>query len=92
MTSWAKTLGTTVDIRTLQADPNRGSFSVFNKHLTAIVYMKEGGSVSTGNGIPIYPGGNVGLSLKDDGKSVQEPWSMISDTANTEIVIFEGSK
>lgn len=91
MTSWAKTLGTAVDIRTLQADPHRGSLSVFNKHLTAIVYMKEGGSVSTSNGIPVYPGGNVGLNLRDDGETVQEPWSMISDTANTPIVIFEGS-
>ena len=92
MTSWAKTLGTTIDIRTIQADPKRISFAVFNKHATAIAYMKEGGQVSTSNGIPIYPTGSVAVTLEEDGKSVQEAWSFISDTANTDIVIFEGSK
>lgn len=91
MTSWAKTIGTTVDIRTIQADPNRISFNVFNKHATAIVYMKEGSEVSADNGIPVYPGGNAGLTLRDDGKTVTEAWSMISDTADTPIVIFEGA-
>lgn len=90
MTSWAKTIGTTVDIRTIQADPTRKSFAVFNKHATAILYMKEGGEVSTENGIPIYPTGNVSLSLEEDGKTVQEAWSLISDTALTGVVIFEG--
>ena len=92
MTSWAKTIGTTVDRKTIQSDPNRVSFAVFNKHGTAIVYMKEGSEVSVANGIPIYPGGNVGLSLREDGKSVQESFSMISDTVTTPIVIFEGSE
>lgn len=79
-----------MDIGTIQADPNRKSFAVFNKHATAILYMKEGRSVSTSNGIPIYPKGNVSLNTLEDGKTIQETWSFVSDTADTEIVIFEG--
>ncbi len=52
--------------------------------------MKEGGQVSEASGIPIYPTGSRSVSLEEDGKSVKEPWSFISDTANTDIVIFEG--
>lgn len=92
MTSYAKTIGTTVDIRTIAVDKNRKSFSVFNKHATAIVYMKEGGQVSPASGIPIYPTGNVSVTLEEDGTSVYEAWSFISDTALTDIVMFEGSK
>jgi len=55
-----------------------------------MVYMKEGGQVSTSSGIPIYPKGNVSLSLVEDGETVKEPWSFISDTPATEIIIFEG--
>lgn len=92
MTSYAKTIGTTVDIKTIQADPKRVSFTVFNKHATAILYIKEGGMVAPANGIPIYAGGNAGLSLREDGDTVREPWSMISDTVDTPIVVFEGGK
>lgn len=91
MTSWARTIGTAVDIRTIQADPTRKSLAIFNKHATAIVYMKEGGEVSTSNGIPIYPKGNISLNTLEDGETVQEAWSTVSDTADTGIVIFEGS-
>jgi len=52
--------------------------------------MKEGNEVSTVNGIPIYPTGNLSLNLLEDGDSVKEAWSFISDTADTEIIIFEG--
>lgn len=68
------------------------SFAVFNKHATAILYMKEGKEVSTINGIPIYPKGNVSLNYIEDGDTIREEWSMISDTADTPIVVFEGSK
>lgn len=91
MASFPRTIGTTVDIRTIAVDKNRKSLSIFNLHATAVVYMKEGGEVSSSNGIPIYSKGNISLTLTEDGKSVQEAWSFISDTANTPIVIFEGS-
>jgi len=90
VTSYSKTIGTTVDIRTIVVDKSRKSFAVFNKHATAIVYMKEGGQVSPTSGIPIYPTGNLSLSVVEDGKTVKEAWSFISDTINTGIVIFEG--
>ena len=90
MTSFAKTIGTTVDIRTIAVDRNRKSFAVFNKHVTAIVYMKEGNQVSAHSGIPIYPKGNASLSVIEDGDTVKEAWSFISDTVDTPIVIFEG--
>ena len=92
MTSFAKTIGTEVDIKTIQADPNRMSFAVFNKHTTATLYIKEGGQVSISSGIPIYPTGNLSITFIEDGETVREPWSMVSDTADTEIVVFEGSK
>lgn len=91
MTSWAKTIGTTLSIGILQADPTRKSFAVFNKHATASLYMKEGREVSVDNGIPIYPKGNVSLNLLEDGESVQEAWSFVSDTADTGMVVFEGA-
>lgn len=92
MTSWAKTLGTTIDISTVSADPKRTSLAIFNKHSTAIVYIKEGREVSADNGIPVYPTGSVSLSYIEDGESIREAWSMISDTGSTPIVVFEGSK
>jgi len=55
-----------------------------------MVYMKEGSQVSPASGIPIYPTGNVSLSLIEDGDTVKEAWSFISDTVLTGIVIFEG--
>lgn len=92
MTSWAKTIGTEIDIKTIQSDPKRISFAIFNKHTSAIMYVKEGSEVSTLNGIPVYPNGNVSLTYLEDGDTVREAWSTISDTPNTPIVIFEGSK
>ena len=92
MTSFAKTIGTTVDIKTIQADPKRVSFAIFNKHITATLFIKEGGQVSAASGIPIYAKGNLSITYVQDGDTVREPWSMISDTADTEIIVFEGSK
>lgn len=54
--------------------------------------MKEGGRVSAASGIPVYPNGNVGLNFQQDGRTVKESWSLISDTADTPIVIFEGQE
>lgn len=71
-------------------DRSRVSLTVFNVHPTAIAYMKEGGEVSSGNGIPIRPNGNVGLTFRDDGELVWERWVIISDTASTGIVVVEG--
>lgn len=90
MTSSAHLIGTTKDIRTIKADPNRKSLTFFNTHTSAILYFKEGGSVGLLNGIPIYAKGFVGLTLRDDGASVQEPYSFISDTLNTRLIVFEG--
>lgn len=90
MTSTPRTIGTTMTIRAIQADGLRKSLTFFNTHATAIVYAKEGGSVGLLNGIPIYPQGSLGVSLEDDGKSVTEPWSLISDTADTRVIVFEG--
>lgn len=92
MTSTPRTIGLTVNIGTIRTDPKRLSFAVFNKHATAIVYIKEGKEVSATNGIPVYPTGNISLNYLEDGETVREEWSMISDTADTPIVVFEGSK
>lgn len=92
MTSTPRTIGLVASIAAIKASPNRVSLSIFNKHATAIVYMKEGGRVSAASGIPVYPQGNNSLNLLEDGKTVQESWSLISDTIDTPIVIFEGSK
>ncbi|MBA7537269.1 hypothetical protein ES705_29536 [subsurface metagenome] len=92
MTSTPHIIGITIDVGTVKADPKRMSFAVFNKHGTAVVYIKEGKEVSAVNGIPIYPNGNVSLNHIEDGETVHEEWSMISDTATTPIVVFEGSQ
>lgn len=90
MASYSRIIGTTEDIQTIKVDENRKSLAIFNTHITAIVYMKEGSSVGPLNGIPIYPQGNASLNLLEDGKSVYEAWSFISDTAGTRIIVFEG--
>jgi len=90
MASYSRIIGLAEDIRTIKVDENRKSLAIFNTHATAIVYMKEGNSVGLLNGIPIYPTGNASLNLIEDGKSVTESWSFISDTVDTRIIIFEG--
>lgn len=90
MASYSRIIGTTEDIQTVKVDENRKSLAFFNTHVTAIVYIKEGSSVGELNGIPIYPQGNISLNLIEDGKSVTEAWSLISDTITTRVIIFEG--
>lgn len=90
MASYSRIIGTTEDIQTIKVDRNRKSLAIFNTHTTAIVFMKEGSSVGILNGIPIYPQGNVSLNLLEDGKSVQDSWSLISNTITTRVIIFEG--
>lgn len=92
MTSTPRSIGITTVISAVRVNPNRISLAIFNKHATAIVYMKEGGRVSAASGIPIYPTGNISINLIEDGSTVTENWSLISDTPDTPIVIFEGSK
>ena len=90
MASFPKTIGTTVDIRTIAVDESRKSFAVFNTHDTQTIYIKEGGEVSPSNGIPVYAGGNISLNALEDGHSVKEAWSFIASGADTPCIIFEG--
>lgn len=90
MPSIAHSVGTTIYPAILVQDPLRMSFSVFNKSATAIIYIKEGKEVSATNGIPVYPRGNFGLVKTEDGDPVGEEWCAISDTASTNVVVFEG--
>lgn len=90
MASYSRIIGTTEDIQTIKVDENRKSLAIFNTHGTAVVYMKEGSSVGLLNGLPIYPNGNLSLNLLEDGKTVHEAWSLISDTPATRVIIFEG--
>jgi len=90
MASYSRIIGLTEDIQTIKVDENRKSLAIFNTHATATVYMKEGSSVGLLNGIPIYPNGNISLNLLEDGKTVHETWSLISDTISTRVIIFEG--
>lgn len=90
MASYSKVIGVTEDIRTVKVDPNRKSLAIFNTHATATIYMKEGSSVGLLNGIPVYPKGNVSINTLEDGETVKESWSLISDTASTRVIIFEG--
>ncbi len=68
---------------------NRKSLSFFNTHNTAICYIKDGKGVSTTNGIPVYPKGNVSLNFIEDGDTVFEAWWAIG-TASLTLVVFEG--
>jgi len=68
----------------------RKSLTIFNTHATAILFFKEGGEVSTSNGIPIYPGGYAGLTFREDGEYVQERFVIVSDTATTPCIVVEG--
>ncbi len=90
MTSTPLTIGLTKTIGAIRLSPNRVSFGVFNLHGTAILYIKEGKEVAIASGIPIYPNGNFALNRREDGKSVTEEYSLVSDTATTLVRIFEG--
>lgn len=68
----------------------RTSLTIFNTHATAILYFKEGGEVSSTNGIPIKAGQSGGITFIDDGEYVWERFVIISDTANTGVVVVEG--
>ena len=68
----------------------RRSLTVFNTHATATLYVKEGGVVSSSNGIPVYAGGYIGITLEEDGEYVHERFVIISDTATTTYIVVEG--
>ena len=68
----------------------RQSLTVFNTHATATLYVKEGGEVSTSNGIPVYAGGFIGMTFEEDGEYVWERFVIISDTASTTYIVVEG--
>ena len=68
----------------------RRSITVFNTHATATLYIKEGGSVTSSNGIPVYAGGYISITLEEDGEYVTERFVIISDTASTTYIVVEG--
>ena len=67
----------------------RKSLSFFNTSATATVYIKDGKGVSTGNGIPVYPKGNVSLNFIEDGETVWEAWWAVASASMT-LIVFEG--
>lgn len=88
--TYTLSLSTVETIRGIKADPSRKSIAVFNLDAVETAYMKEGGAVSSSNGIPIYARGNVSLNTLEDGKvSVQGPWSLVASGACV-VVVFEG--
>ncbi len=90
MTSTPLVVGLTKVIGVLRTSPNRVSFGVFNLDGANIVYIKEGKEVAVASGIPIYPNGFFALTRRDDGTSVTEEYSLISNGAGTAVRIFEG--
>lgn len=73
-----------------KVDRTRTSLTIFNTHATQILYVKEGGEVSADNGIPIYAGGSLGITYRDDGEYVWERFVIIADGANTTGIVVEG--
>ncbi|GAG73522.1 unnamed protein product [marine sediment metagenome] len=92
MTSTPIEVGTTIVIAPIRANPNRISLTVMNLDGAAVVYIKEGKNVGAANGMPIYANGNWGITKRDDGTSVTEEYSLISDTLATQVRFFEGFK
>lgn len=90
MTTTARTAGLTEVKLASGILENRQSLTFFNKHATAILYVRDSKGVSVGNGIPIYPTGALGITKREDGDSVTQEWWGISDTATTGVVVFEG--
>ncbi|GAG99099.1 unnamed protein product, partial [marine sediment metagenome] len=61
----------------VKSDRRRKSLTIFNTHATQILYFREGKSVVATTGIPVYPGGNVGITFEDDGELVFERFVII---------------
>jgi hypothetical protein len=75
-----------------QANRNRVSLTIINPHATATAYFKEGGQVTSANGIPVRAGGYVSITYQDDGDYVKERFVVISDTVATILRVIEGLK
>lgn len=89
MPSRGDSVGTTLE-ELVMANPKRVSLTIFNTHASNTLYFKEGREVSATNGIPVYSGGNVGITLRDDGEYVKERFVIIADGASTTYVVVEG--
>jgi hypothetical protein len=74
----------------VEANRNRVSITVFNTHSSATLYIKEGSEVSSTNGIPVYSGGSAGITFREDGELVFERFVIISDTADTTVIVVVG--
>ena len=69
---------------------NRVSLTIFNTHASNTLYVKEGGEVSSTNGIPIYPQGNLSITYEEDGDYVKERFVIIASAASTTFIVAEG--
>jgi len=79
---------TTTEQKIASIQRNRTSLVIMNLHAANILYIRFSKGVSIGNGIPVYPGGNVSLKVPEDNPTL-ECWGVASAAA-TNIVIYEG--
>ena len=87
---YAYTIGTTED-RIAKKNPDRTSMIIHCNNATAVLYFRDSKGVSTSNGLPIRPRGYIALSVDQGDDPTLEFWA-ISDTANTDVRVYEGFK
>jgi archaellum component FlaG (FlaF/FlaG flagellin family) len=88
------TVGTT-PIILVGRDPYRLSINLENRSTTAVVYIDNkppDGLTLTNASIRILPNESCQILKEEDGDTVNDEWSIISDTAGTSVAVFEGYK
>ena len=81
----------TSQITLLKRYEARSAILICNLHASAIVYVSDTGSVSTGDGFPILPKTSLLLSY-NEGVEVEKKIVAISDTASTTVAVWEWFK
>jgi hypothetical protein len=86
------TVGTTPRIL-VGRDPYRLSINLENRSSTATVYCDNkppDGLTITNASIRILPNESAQIIKEEDGDTVNDEWSIVSDTAGTSVGVFEG--
>jgi len=90
MPTTPKTIGTSA-VQLVESRKDRTVLEIVNLSDTATVYISdtEKDTLTTNKGLPIPPNSSRIIQLADLDFGVMHEWYGISDTANTNIIIYE---
>jgi len=90
MPTTPKTIGTTA-VQLVERRNDRTVLEIVNLSDTATIYISDTvkETLDTTKGLPIHPGGSRIIQLSDWDFGALHEWWGVSDTANTNIIIYE---